>query len=318
MSSLLGVVDLGSNSFRMFVARVQADRAGAYRIEVLDEAKDTVRLAAGLTAESRLEPAAQARGIAALARFRERLGGCAPRSVRAVATNTLRVALNAHEFLGRAQVALGHPIEVISGRQEASLIYRGAIHALAGPAERRLVMDIGGGSTELIVGRGERIDLLDSIALGCVTLTQRHFADGRIDRERWDRALDDAYRRVLPAARALRWQEWDSAWGTSGTFKALVRIARAELGHEALTRTGARRLRDRLIEAGHVGRIELGGLKDERRPVLPGGFIAAQALFDLLPIDALRYAPGALREGVLLEMAEAAARRERLQAVAAG
>ena len=317
MGSLLGVVDLGSNSFRMFVARTCVDRGGARRIDVIDEAKEAVRLAAGLTADSRLDGAAQARGLASLARFRDRLRAHGPQAVRAVATNTLRVAVNAHEFLGRAQVALGHPIEVISGQDEAALIYRGASQALGGADERRLVIDIGGGSTELIVGRGALAGPLDSIALGCVALTRRHFGDGRIDRVRWDAALDDAYECVLPAARRLRWEQWRSAWGTSGTFKALVRIARAEMGADALTRAGIRALRDRLIDAGHVGRIELDGLKEDRRPVLPGGFVAAQALFDLLPIDALRYAPGALREGVLLELADEVAGRGRLAGAAA-
>ena len=310
MNPLLGVVDLGSNSFRMFVARVQAERAGGHRIEILDEAKETVRLAAGLSADARLDAATQARGLAALARFRARLLRHAPHAVRAVATNTLRVASNAPEFLGRAQAALGCPIDVISGRDEAALIYRGASHLLGAGGGRRLVIDIGGGSTELIVGRAERAEFLDSIALGCVGLTQRHFSDGRIDRACWDAALDDAYRCVMPAARALRWHDWQAAWGTSGTFKALVRIARAQLGADALTRAGMRLLRDRLVDAGHVDRVDLAGLKDDRRPVLPGGFVAAQALFDLLPIEALRYTAGALREGVLLELATGEAHRD--------
>ena len=316
MSSLLGVVDLASNSFRMFVARAAADRAGARRIEVIDEAKDTVRLAAGLTADLRLDGAAQERALATLAKFRDRMGAHAPRAVRAVATNTLRVATNSHEFLARAQAALGYPIDVISGRDEARLIYRGASYALGAPGERRLVIDIGGGSTELIVGRGERIELLDSTALGCVTLTQRHFGNGRLDRESWNRALDDAHDRIRSTAHALRWQHWESTWGTSGTFKALLRIVRAEFNADALTRANIRLLRDRLVEAGHVDRVELAGLKPDRRPVLPGGFVAAQALFDLLPIEALRYASGALREGVLLEMADSGGERSRQAAVA--
>lgn len=316
MSSLLGVVDLGSNSFRMFVARVVADRAGVRRIDVIDETKDTVRLAAGLTADLRLDGAAQERAIATLAKFRNRIRAHAPRAVRVVATNTLRVAANSEEFLSRAEAALGYPIDVISGRDEARLIYRGASYALGASTERRLVIDIGGGSTELIVGRGEHIELLDSTALGCVSLTQRHFNGGRIDRDGWNRALDDAYDRIRATAHALRWQRWESAWGTSGTFKALVRIVRAEFNADALTRTNIRQLRDRLVEAGHVDHVELAGLKPDRRPVLPGGFVAAQALFDLLPIESLRYASGALREGVLLELAEGGAGRDGRLAVA--
>ena len=316
MSSLLAVVDLGSNSFRMFVARVVSDRAGGRRIEIVDEAKDTVRLAAGLTADLRLDAAAQERALATLAKFRDRIRARAPRAVRVVATNTLRVAVNSQEFLSRAQSALGYPIEVISGRDEARLIYRGASYALGGPTEHRLVIDIGGGSTELIVGRGERIEMLDSTALGCLTLTQRHFHGGQIDRDRWNRALDDAHERIRATAHALRWQHWESTWGTSGTFKALLRIVRAEFNADALTRANIRLLRDRLVEAGHVDRVELAGLKPDRRPVLPGGFVAAQALFDLLPIEALRYASGALREGVLLELADSGGERNRQAAVA--
>lgn len=303
---LLGVVDLGSNSFRMFVARIEGERGGQRRIEVVDELKEAVRLAAGLTSDARLDTPAQGRALATLARFSDRLRQQRPVAVRAVATNTLRVAQNAPEFLRLARVALGYDIEVISGRDEARLIYVGASHVLADAAEPRLVIDIGGGSTELIAGCGSRIDALDSVGLGCVALTQRHFGGGRITRERWNRALDDAYAQIAPAARTLRWHQWQQAWGTSGTWKALLRIVRAELGTDAITRSALRHLRDRLVDAGDVARIELAGLKEDRRPVLPGGFVAAQALFDLLPLDELRYAAGALREGVLLELADAA------------
>ena len=176
---LIAAVDLGSNSFRLQVGRVIDDQ-----IYPLDALKEPVRLASGLTADKRLDAASQQRALDALSRFGERLRGFDPEAVRAVATNALRVAKNALEFLPLAEQALGFPIEIIAGREEARLIYLGAVHSLPAAQHKRLVVDIGGGSTEFIIGRRVDPQLMESLYMGCVSYTLRFFPDGLIDKKR--------------------------------------------------------------------------------------------------------------------------------------
>jgi exopolyphosphatase/guanosine-5'-triphosphate,3'-diphosphate pyrophosphatase len=296
---LLAAVDLGSNSFRLIVGEVR--RGGHGGLRTIESLKETVRLAAGLGPDGALDAASRERGLATLSRFAERLRACAPDAVRVLATNTLRVATNAREFLEPAEAILGLPISVIPGREEARLIYIGAAHDLPLDGQDRLVLDIGGGSTECIIGRDHDPLLLESAPVGCVTLTTRYFGDGSIDRERLGEARRAAREVFAPHARAYRGHGWRYAVGTSGTAKALAQFA-AQCGHAELRVEHLEALAATLVEAGHVDRVRIEGLKPDRRPVIAGGLAAMLAAFDEFGIESMRYCPGALRQGALYDM----------------
>jgi exopolyphosphatase/guanosine-5'-triphosphate,3'-diphosphate pyrophosphatase len=300
-SHLLAAVDLGSNSFRLIVGRVESTPVGD-QIRPVDQLKETVRLAAGLGEAGTLSQAAQDRAVAALQRFGERLRAFRPGTVRAVATNTFRVARDALAFLERAQDALGFPIEVIAGREEARLIYLGAAHALPADGRRRLVIDIGGGSTESIVGTDYRSELLESLPVGCVSLSQRFFPDGVIDRAALDAAILACRDTLAPLSARYRGAGWRDAIGTSGTAKALWQLMQANFGETRITADGLAALASAAVRAGHVDRLRLEGLKIDRRPVLPGGLAMMSAVFEEFGIDSMDYCDGALREGVLYDL----------------
>ncbi|MBL8480687.1 MAG: exopolyphosphatase [Rhodocyclaceae bacterium] len=295
---LIAAVDLGSNSFRLQVGRVVDDQ-----IYPLDGLKESVRLAAGLTPHKTLDGASQLRALEALARFSERLRGFEPGAVRAVATNTLRVAKNAPQFLVQAEAALGFPIEVIGGREEARLIYVGVAHTLPDPARQQLVVDIGGGSTEFIIGRNFEPLALESLYMGCVGFSLRYFPDGRIDK-RGLREAELAARRELQAiAHEYRQIGWELAVASSGSAKALVDLL-YENGWAAdgITRDGMERLRAQLLRAGHVSRIELAGMKPDRIPVLMGGFAIMSGVLQQFNLEHMTFSEGALRLGVLYDL----------------
>lgn len=298
---LLAAVDLGSNSFRLLIGRVEGTALGA-QIRPIDSLKESVRLAAGLDDDGVLDAASQRRATEALNRFGERLRSFKPDAVRAVATNTLRVARNGKRFQVTAEAALGFPIEVISGHEEARLIHLGAAHALPNDGQPRLIVDIGGGSTECIIGRDYEPLMLESVATGCVTLSARHFDDGSIDRRRFDQAVLNARAAFAPIARAFLAHGWSYAVGTSGTAKALCQYAELNLGENQLSREALAQLAEALIKAGHIDRLRIEGLKPDRRPVLAGGLAVMTALFDELGVQALRYCNGALRQGVLYDV----------------
>lgn len=298
---LLAAVDLGSNSFRLLIGRVEGTAVGA-QIRPLDSLKVAVRLAAGLDEDALLDAASQRRATEALARFAERLRSFKPDAVRAVGTNTMRVARNARRFQLTAEAALGFPIEVISGHEEARLIHLGAAHELPNDGQPRLVVDIGGGSTECIIGRDYEPLMLESVSAGCVSLSARHFDDGSIDRRRFEHAVMTARAAFAPIARAYQAHGWSYAVGTSGTAKALCQYAELNLGADRLTRDALTQLADALVRAGHIDRLRIEGLKPERRPVLAGGLAVMTAVFDELGVESLRYCPGALRQGVLYDL----------------
>lgn len=300
-SELLAAVDLGSNSFRLVIGRIESTPVGD-QIRPIDQIKETVRLAAGLSDSGRLSQAAQDRAIAALQRFGERLRSFGPGRVRAVATNTFRVASDAKAFLELAQEALGFPIEVIAGREEARLIYMGAAHTLPADGSSRLVVDIGGGSTECIVGTDYRSDLLESVPLGCVSLTQRFFPDGEVDRASLQKAKMACMDALSPLSERYRDAGWQAAIGTSGTAKSLWQIAQADFGIDILSREALALIEATLLKAGHVDRLRLDGLKPDRRPVLPGGLAMMAAVFEEFGIETMNYCDGALREGVLYDL----------------
>ncbi|MBP9116880.1 MAG: exopolyphosphatase [Methyloversatilis sp.] len=295
---LLAAVDLGSNSFRLQVARVVDDQ-----IYPLDGLKETVRLAAGLGHGKLLDGPSQLRAIEALSRFNERLRGFAPDQVRAVATNTLRVAKNAPQLLQQAEAALGFPIEVIAGREEARLIYVGVAHTLPNPSSQQLVVDIGGGSTEFIVGRSFEPLALESLYMGCVAFSLKYFPDGRIDKRSLREAELAARRELETIEHGFRDLGWDEAVGSSGTARALLDIM--ELygwSHGALTRDGMEKLRAMLLRSGDVNRLGIPGFRAERLPVLPGGFAIMAAIFDAFDLDRMSFSEGALRLGVLYDL----------------
>jgi exopolyphosphatase/guanosine-5'-triphosphate,3'-diphosphate pyrophosphatase len=295
---LLAAVDLGSNSFRLEIGRVEGSH-----IEHHGYWKETVRLAAGLDEHSRLTKKAIESACETLARMNERLRGFGGEQVRAVGTQTLRVALNINEFLLEAQHALGYPIEVIAGREEARLVFEGCMHTLPPSDERRLVVDIGGASTELIVGRGFAADRAESFKVGCVSTTLRFFRDGSIDRTSFKRAQVAVSAEIEEAVEGFSRANWEEAYGSSGTVGAVADILRAEgwsdgtISSEALLK-----LRQAIIATGEIKRLRFAGMKPERQEVLAGGTAVLCAVFDTLGITAMRPARGALRVGVLYDL----------------
>jgi exopolyphosphatase/guanosine-5'-triphosphate,3'-diphosphate pyrophosphatase len=294
----VAAVDLGSNSFRLQVGRVVGNQ-----IYPLDGLKESVRLAAGLTADKRLDEAAQKRGLDALARFGQRLRGFSSDAVRAVATNTLRVAKNADAFLQQAEAALGFPIEVIAGREEARLIYLGVAHTLPNPQTQQLVVDIGGGSTEFIVGRNIEPIALESLYMGCVSYSLKYFPGGKVDKRAFKEAELAARREVQAIVSAFSSIGWDEAVGSSGSAKSIVDLIE-ENGFSAggITREGLARLRDELIAVGDVNRLRLHGLRADRMPVLPGGLAIMSAVFKEFSLQHMVFSEGALRLGVLYDL----------------
>ncbi|MBL8504687.1 MAG: exopolyphosphatase [Rhodocyclaceae bacterium] len=298
---LVAAVDLGSNSFRLQVGRVVDDQ-----IYPLDSLKEPVRLAAGLTAQKTLDGPSQLRALEALARFGERLRGFDAGAVRAVATNALRVAKNAPQFLAQAEAALGFPIEIIAGREEARLIYLGVAHTLPNPRAQQLVVDIGGGSTEFIIGRDIQPIELESLYMGCVGFSLKYFPRGRIEKSGM-KAAELAARKELEAiVRQYRKTGWEEAVGSSGTAKALADILELNglsgAGEPGITRDGLERLRGILLHAGDVGRLTLQGLRADRLPVLPGGLAIMLAVFREFNLERMTFSEGALRLGVLYDL----------------
>lgn len=297
-SNSLAAVDLGSNSFHMVVAR-RVDN----EIRLVDRMRERVQLAAGLDADQMLTDEAQERALLCLARMGQRLRDLAPARVRAVGTNTLRKARNAPEFLERAREALGHPIEIIAGREEARLIYLGVAHFLPDHESRSLVVDIGGGSTECIVGEGRHVLEADSLHMGCVSYSLRFFPDGELRRKHLRAAELAARLELRTLERRFRSLGWDVAYGASGTINAVSSVLKqSEWTEGEITPNGLRQLRKALLAAGHRDQLSLPGLKSERAAVLAGGVAILQALFESLGIKELRPSRTALREGVLLDL----------------
>ena len=295
---VLAAVDLGSNSFHMIVARHAHGQ-----LAVLDRLREPVRLAAGLDEQGRLGREAMQRALQCLERFGQRLRDMRAEGVRAVGTNTLRRARRRGAFMDRARDALGHPIEIISGVEEARLIHLGVAHTTPGEGGQRLVVDVGGGSTELIVGEGFTARRLESLYMGCVTLSQRHFADGEITEKRMRRARTAAQLELEPVAGRFRAPAWDVAYGASGTLRSIGEVLKAhDPASTAVDRAGLEWLLAETLRAGHVSRLRLPGLAADRQEVLPGGLAIALEAFDRLGIERMRIAEGALREGLLYDL----------------
>jgi exopolyphosphatase/guanosine-5'-triphosphate,3'-diphosphate pyrophosphatase len=296
---ILAAIDLGSNSFRLQVARVEGEQ-----LYMLDGLREHVRLAAGLTPEKYLDAEAQQRALTALSHFAERLRGLPREAVRVVGTNSLRVAKNAADFIPQAEHVLGFPIEVIAGVEEARLIYLGVAHGLPQSSDNRLVMDIGGGSTEFIIGNGLTPLNLKSLYMGCVSFSNIFFPGGDITKQRLKQAELAARAELQTISTDFSSQNWDVALGSSGSARVLCDILEQNgISERGITRDGLEWLRNELLRAGNVQNLAgLPGLKIERLPVLAGGFSIMYAAFCELGIERMQPALGALREGVLYDL----------------
>lgn len=311
-NNLIAAVDLGSNSFRMVIAQIVETQSGV-QLRPVDTLRESVKLAAGLNSEKFLDADTMARGLAAIRRFGERLRFFSPMQVRAVATNTLRVARNADVFIKQAQQALGFPIEVIAGREEARLVYVGAAHGAPACNSNRLVIDIGGGSTEFIIGEGYEPELMESLYIGCVSHSQKFFAKGAVDKFSFKQAELAASQEIEILAKEYRKKGWSQAVGSSGTARAIAELI-ALNGFDGsphdlptgdaggvITRDGLEKLKKHLIESEYVQNSNLIGLKSDRRMVLPGGIAIMIAAFDELRIESMEIVEAALRMGVLYD-----------------
>ncbi len=297
-STQLAALDLGSNSFHLMVAQETGGR-----IQVIDKLKEMVRLAEGLDHEDNLSEPVIVRALACLERFGQRLRELPARNVRIVATNTLRRANNANDFLRRAEAAIGHTVEVISGREEARLIYLGVAHALEDDHDRRLVVDIGGGSTEIILGHQFQAQRTESLYMGCVGLSRTYFGDGKIRASQFKAAVNHAKQELEPMQRAYKASGWDTAVGASGTILAIQQVLQnMDRDQNGITRNGLEQIRKSLLQAKQLENISLSGLPAERAAVFPGGVAILYAIFEALGIELMQATSGALREGVVHDL----------------
>ena len=295
---VIAAIDLGSNSFHMVVA---SNHHG--RLKIIDRLREMVRLSAGLDKSQELNSKAAARAIACLERFGQRLRDMHADSVRAIGTNALRKAKNTGKFIAEAEQALGHPIEIISGIEEARLIYQGSTYAISRPSDRRIVIDIGGGSTEIIVGEGAQPLYMESLFMGCVSMSESCFPDGKLSRENFERAFLKAKLQLRPIVKKFSNLGWDLEIGTSGTIKAVSEVVHGQLGGgKMITHDALVNLRDKMLECSHVKDLGFAELKKERLPVFPGGLAILLAIFDSLEIGHLNFSDGGLREGVLYDL----------------
>jgi exopolyphosphatase/guanosine-5'-triphosphate,3'-diphosphate pyrophosphatase len=294
----MAAVDLGSNSFHMVVARAHHGHPA-----IVDRLREMVRLASGLGEHGYLDGESQVRALACLRRFGQRIRDMHAHQVRVVGTNTLRRARNADAFLSAAEEALGHPVEVISGMEEARLIYLGVSHHTDTAEGLNLVIDIGGGSTELIIGEGYEPRHLESLAIGCVGLSQRHFGDGKLSQKRFDRARLATRLELRPVAAIFRRLGWSRAIGSSGTVRAARDVAQ-ELGllESSVTLPALEAVIEAMIKAKRIQALELPGLAEDRRPVFPGGVAIFAEVMNTLRIEQIEISSGALREGLLYDM----------------
>ncbi|OEZ01161.1 MULTISPECIES: exopolyphosphatase [Stenotrophomonas] len=296
---LLAAIDLGSNSFHMVIARYTLGQ-----LRVVDRLRETVRMADGLDGKGGLSAEARQRALECLARFGQRIRGIPSVRVRALATNTVRQLRSPQAFLMPAETALGHAIEVVSGREEARLIYLGVAHAQPPkPDQRRLVIDIGGGSTEFIIGQGMQTLERESLQAGCIASTRRFFPGGKLSKKRWKDALTEIGAEFQQFATKYRSLGWNEALGSSGTHKAISEIcASMKLSKGAITAEALPQLRDELLKAKRIEDIDLPGLSPDRRPIIAGGILVLEAAFHALGLQKLLVSKAAMREGILYDI----------------
>lgn len=297
-NNVFAAVDLGSNSFHLVVARREHGE-----LRFIDQIKDMVQLASGLDAQGRLDLEVQQRAIDCLARFGQMLRGIPDGNIRAVGTQTFRRMRNANAFLMVAETALGCPVDIIAGREEARLVYLGVSQGVSGHEDQRLVIDIGGGSTELVIGKGQEPIETESLQYGCVSGTRWYFSNGKINRRNWERALRAVLAELQELQSRYRNLGWDTAIGSSGTIRAAADICRERgWSEDSLTPSAVRNLVAELHAAGDIQALDMPSLSDRRRSVFVGGVVMLAACFEALGIERLKISPFALREGVLHDL----------------
>ncbi|MHB0766426.1 exopolyphosphatase [Stutzerimonas sp. NM35] len=295
---LIAGLDLGSNSFHMVLARISNGE-----VRILERLGEKVQLAAGINEQRMLDEDAMERGLDCLRRFAQLVNHLPQGAVRVVGTNALREARNRALFIRQAEAIVNHQVEVISGREEARLIYLGVAHTFPSAAGKRLVVDIGGGSTEFIIGEGFDSHLRESLQMGCVSFTQRFFRDGKITPARYAQAYTAARLELMSIEHGLRRLGWQDAVGASGTIRAVgLGIKGAGLGNGEVTREGIGWLKRKLFKLGDVEKIDIEGVKPDRRSIFPAGLAILEAIFDALELNAMAHSEGALREGVLYDL----------------
>ena len=295
----VAAIDLGSNSFHMIVARLEESGT----LSVIDRLQESVRLGGGLDDKGNINEAAQNRAFACLETFAQRIRDLPNSAVRVAGTNTLRIAKNSRSFVNRAEEILDHPIEIIEGREEARLIYLGVAHGLATKEGKRLVVDIGGGSTEFIIGLGMTPLRRESLYTGCVSSSRRFFNKGIITAEAMNAAELEAALTLFPQAPDFRAGRWEEAIGCSGTIKAIANIVHEEgWCLNGISYKSLQKLRKVLIEAGHVDNLKLTGLSENRKPVIAGGLAVLLAIFKSLNIELMQVSDQSMREGLLYDL----------------
>lgn len=294
----ISAIDLGSNSFHMIVARVDHGEIG-----VLSKLAEKVQLAEGLDEKLLLTEEAQQRGIDCLQRFAQKITGIGPSILRVVGTNALRQARNRDQFLTRAEQVLGVPVEIISGREEARLIYLGVAHTVADDEGKRLVVDIGGGSTEFIIGERFEGLALESLHMGCVSYANRYFPDGNITDKAFSEAVNSARREIWSIEKAFKNIGWSSSVGASGTVRAIEQVLISNgWSEDGITLEGMLKARDAILQLNHCKEIQLDGLKKDRRAIFPSGLAILIGIFKQLDIQEMAFSDGALREGLLYDL----------------
>ncbi len=296
---MIAAVDLGSNSFHMIVARV--DESGNF--SMVDQMKEMVRLRGGLDEENNMDEAVAQNALDCLQRFGDRIRHLEKSSVRAVGTNTLRTMNKSKSFLRKANKALGHRIGIIPGREEARLVYLGVSHTLSDDRGNQLVIDIGGGSTEFIIGEMFEPKLLESLNFGSVSATKRFFSDGKLTKKNWKKANTALRLEIMPIAKQFSIKNWEFAIGSSGTIKATQEIIHAfELEKFKITLGSLNKIRDQMIEMKTIDKLKLPLINSERLPVYAGGLAILIAIFEALKIETMTVSEGALREGLLYDL----------------
>ena len=293
----IAVLDMGSNSFHLVVARIEHGE-----IRPLQAFREGVRLGEGLNETGCLSKAAQQRGLACLKQFGQRLEGLPDEGIVAFATNALRIASNSRAFLRQAEAALGYPIQVISGVEEARLIYLGVAHSLPSDSQRRLVVDIGGGSTEFIIGDQFQAQLMESLAMGCVSFMDRFFPAGELSKQNFQQAYNHASNELVRVSKRYRKKGWTACYGSSGSVRAITQACEQYCDQDEITKPALQRLKTKVLEYSSTREIDVEWLSRARRDNVIAGLAILTAIFDVLKIDEMHYSSGALREGALYDL----------------
>ncbi|MFK5947186.1 MAG: exopolyphosphatase [Methylococcales bacterium] len=296
--SSVAAIDLGSNSFHMIVCKLEDGK-----LRTIDRLKEMVRLASGLDDEKNLNTETQQKALACLQRFGQRIDNFPAGSVRIVGTNTLRTARNSQEFIAKAEKALGHPIDIIAGIEEARLIYQGVANSLGSNADSRFVMDIGGGSTEYIIGIDDVAHTKESLHMGCVTVSNKFFSQGTISKKAFKKAVLFCQQKLEPYHRIFNSQRWDEAIGASGSIRCIHKVLIAtQWSNNGITQEGLDKLVSHITQCDHIDELDLPELSDERLPVFLGGVAVLYATFKKLNIEQMTVSDGALREGLINDL----------------